>query len=148
MLGNNTQAPLFPYWPYFGYYDLGPVQIPPPPPLFGLTDRTTGKILYILAGPAPNRLSLTDTPVGPQLNKNRTKVYNAFDGPVIGNSGAILGLDNGRLVIDTRGAPDSGPGPWIFDSSNALQVWLLSVTFYPDTDLAGLHLIAQPQATQ
>lgn len=148
MLGNNTQAPIFPFWPYYGYYDLGPVQIPPVVSLFGLTDETTGKVLYLIAGPDPNRLSLTDTPVGPQLNKNRTKVYTAFDGPAIGSGGAKLRLNNNHLLIDTATASDNGPGPWVFDSSNALQVWLLSLTFYPETNLGGLHLIAQPQATQ
>ena len=148
MLGNNTQAPLFPYWPYYGYYDLGPVQIPPVVPLFGLTDDVTNKVWYVIAGSDPQRLSLTDIPVGPLLNKNRTKVYNAFEGPAVGNGGAQLRLHNGRLLLDDAEGADSGPGPWIFDISNALRVWLLSITFYPNTNQAGLHLIAQPQATQ
>lgn len=128
---------VYPFWPYNGYFNLGPVAIPPGAALFGLTDRTTGTVWYLAAGLSSGHLSYTDTPSGPQLNKNRTKVYNAFEEPVLGNSGIKIFANNGKIGIEVDTAWNGWPGPWVYDFSNANQIWKLDAMQFLPADIAA-----------
>lgn len=103
-----------PYNP-FGYYNLGPVQIPPPLPVVGMTDRTTGKVWYLVYDTTGARMALTDTaPTAAPL-----RVYGAWDGPYIGSYGLRLGVDQvtfrgvtgTHLVFDAIDAHNAGNCP-------------------------------------
>lgn len=76
-----THAP----WPnvFSGYWDLGPILIPPQPAIIGLTDRDTGDIWYLTQDAAFTRVAvddvLTDVLAGTQFKD--VFVYGPNDGP-------------------------------------------------------------------
>ena len=143
-IGSQTQAPYYPMWPYWGYADLGPTAIPPRVPLFGLTDRQTGLVLYVghdsAADPSSgiHLVSYGTLKALPQ----QVKVYAAYDGPWIGNSGLRLGARNGRLVFDTfagSGSYDTAAGPYCQDFQSGRTFWQLLGTV-GGSGVAGPHV--------
>ncbi len=125
MAENLQSAPWIPW--IWGYYWLGPTQMPSIPSWIGLTDRVTGKVWWLQLAPGQQglasdqlaleqrHLQLTDQAPG---NSKTSRVFAPFDGPFVGAYGFRLGVANAHLVLDTFGA--SGPGPFIRQSNNNL----------------------------
>jgi hypothetical protein len=110
---------------YSGYFDLGPIQIPPRITFIGFTDRVTGTVYYLSWDGVTHLQLVTTAPSG--LN---TRVFAAHDGPFLGNFGIKLGVSNGRIVIDTS-AKDSGPPVFAFNSLAPFQQIYPEPTNYP-----------------
>lgn len=128
MLGNTTTSPYYPFWPYYGYFDLGPMQIPPLPRVVGMTDQVTGTIYYLTWSQASNHIILSTTIPGPIWGRF-IRVYGPNDGPIVDSSGWFLGVSNGHLVVTlfNNASRDSGGPIWAVDPTQAQQV--ASVTF-------------------
>lgn len=111
----NIAGPNYPFWPYYGYFNLGPIQIPPYPPFAGLTDRVTGTIYYLAYSPSNNAITLVTTvPAG---LKNWTRIWGPFDGPMVQAQGLRLFVSSGTLsfeYIESGSTFAAGPGPWAF----------------------------------
>ena len=117
---------------WWGYTDMGPIQIPPNPQYMVLTDRTTGTQYWVtwaesVTNPSPNGFGYVaintalpgnqintpptggPTPTPPQ-NYNNCQFFDAFDEPVIGYldgpNGMIISarliIDNGYLGVDVE----------------------------------------------
>lgn len=159
-LGNQLTNPIYPFWPYYGWFDLGPVQLPPLPPVIGLTDRTIpGVVWYITWNNATGHLQIQDSDPFPQGRP--AKVYPPFDGPWIGNSGWRLGVDVGHIIIDNDIPPfrevvgyqsmsvesDNAPGPIAMDPTQLVTVALMSVQFPPIPGQPDPHQTPHLQTT-
>ena len=76
-------------WQMYGYWNLGPVRIPPTPPAIGMTDRAgTGQIWYLLWDGESHVILSNELP--PALTNNY--VYGPYDGPYLGTQGWRLGV--------------------------------------------------------
>jgi hypothetical protein len=84
-------------WPHTGYYNLGPVTIPPRLPFTGLVDRATGQTWFV----GQNGSTVVLQPTQPVAIN--VKVYQPFDGPFL-PYGCRLGVASGTLVLDIPGA--------------------------------------------
>lgn len=80
---------------YYGYYDMGPVRIPPLPQGIVFTDRTTGT-LYLLSHDSGEGTTSLETPVPSQWTG---RAYGPTDGPFLSSPDGLLRLyvDNGVL---------------------------------------------------
>lgn len=100
---------------YWGYYWLGPVQIPPLPVWIGLTDRVTGVVYYFEIGIQTQHIKLSSTPLP---SASPIKIYAPWDGPFLGQYGYRIGISNARLVLDQYPG-ESGPGPFVRSPSSS-----------------------------
>lgn len=80
-----------------GYYDMGPVQIPPRPQAVVLTDRTDGSQWMISFETNPTRISITNDQT--VIKRDGARVYDKDSGPVFDNGELMLVLDGGRLGV-------------------------------------------------
>lgn len=130
----------YPWYPYWGYYDLGPIQIPPLPRTFGMTDRQTGTVWYLSYDAAQGRLALNDT-----TPQTFVQIYGPYDGPFLADTGYRLGTRNGRLLYDDNFQllRDHGPPPWIFDATTNTIVYQLKASA-PPTNVPGIGLVVSP----
>lgn len=123
-IGPSTDGPFYPFWPFYGYSYLGPIQVPPLSSMVAMTDRVTGAVWYLAFDPCQNGriclLSQSEVPLSTILT---VRPYAPYDGPFIGPNGLKLGVSNAHLLFDT--APgDSGGGPFAFDKSGNKQLWM------------------------
>ena len=116
----GAASPYYPFFNYYGYTDLGPVAVPPQPPICAMTDRTTGVVWFLGFDPANgNRLTISTTADTLPFSKLRSyRVFGAWDGPFIESYGLRMGVDNGRVVFEPFPGMDSGPGPYGFQLRN------------------------------
>lgn len=133
--GSPTYNPGFwTWWPYFGFYDFGAVQVPPLPPISGMINRSDGSTWYLCWSPDQgNRLCLSNQI--PQAYQARTKVYQPYDGPFLEAQGLRMGvanagpLGNAHVVYDQSAIGSSGAGPWGFGvNTNALAAQVAAVS--------------------
>lgn len=107
---------------FMGYTYLGPVMIPPVPTTVGMVDRNGSGTTWFLMWDGEDHLLLTDQyPMNfPQWSAaglsepfpQNTTVFQPYDGPYMGATGARLGVLNGRLQYDFPTAAALGPaGP-------------------------------------
>ena len=76
-------------WQSYGYWNLGPVRIPPTPPAVGMTDRNgTGQVWWLFWD-GENHLLLSST-LPPALTNNY--IFGPWDGPYLGTLGWRLGV--------------------------------------------------------
>jgi hypothetical protein len=76
-------------WQSYGYWNLGPVRIPPTPPAVGMTDRAgTGEVWWLFWD-GENHMLLSDT-LPPALTN--TYIFGPWDGPHLGCTGWRLGV--------------------------------------------------------
>ena len=106
-----------------GFWNIGPVHIPPIPPVVGMTDRAgTGEVWWLFWDSGSHLLLSNTLPAAAQNNYT----YGPYDGPYIGSTGWRLGVTTAaqpayslpagepHLVVDF---PDSNGG------SSAGQGW-------------------------
>lgn len=111
-----TQRPARKIW--WGYYDMGAIQIPPNPKYFVLTDRVTAQLWWVSLNPNTNLLVISTTlPANSYIDGasnggqtvpkpkayNNLVIYEAFDEPIIGfiddTNFARLTVINGVLGV-------------------------------------------------
>lgn len=110
-------GPYYPFWPYYGYANLGPTQVPPDAIYVGMTDRSTGAVWYLAFDPCNGgRICLVGESYLSVTKVLVTRVYGPYDGPFIMNEGLRLGVRDGHLVFDILPG-NSGSPPWAFDLS-------------------------------
>lgn len=89
-------------WWTLGFWNLGPVHIPPIPPVVGMTDRAgTGQVWYLFWDGEQN-LILTD--VLPPACQD-VYVFQPWDGPYIGVTGWRLGVTTAPLAESGENEP-------------------------------------------
>ncbi len=109
---------------YSGYFDLGPIRIPPLLPYTGLVDRVTGVTHYLGQNGTAVVLSTTK-PAG--INAT---VYQPFDGPFL-PYGTKLGSSSGALVLDLIPEANASAPVWIYSTTNPLGEAYPEPTNYP-----------------
>ncbi len=95
----------------WGYYDLGPVQIPPFPVRIILTDRDDGTLWVLTHDADREHVVLSDVFPTDTLYT----IYGPYDGPIVGTNPRIqLLVRDGRLGYEQ----DDNP-PWLNDRDQA-----------------------------
>ena len=118
-------------WSNYGYFDLGPVQVPPLPPRVGMTDRATGKVWYLgTDSNSGSRVVLFDTLGAP--DKNLALVYGPLDGPYLqgANYYIRLGVQNGRMVYERLSQTPGTGSPGDMTASPAARDIALPTVIY------------------
>lgn len=121
---DNNFYPLGPFWTNYGYYDLGPPQVPPAALWVGMTDRATNSVWYLGFDPCfDGRICLVDASEIPLTKNIVTVVHGPYDGPYVGQYGLRLGVRNGHLLYDSQ-VGNGASLPAAFDLSGNQQLWL------------------------
>ncbi len=95
----------------FGYYDLGPVQIPPFPTRIILTDREDGTLWVLSHDEEREHVMITDT----FPTDRHYTIYGPWDGPTLGTHPRVqLLIRNGQLGYEQ----DDNP-VWLRDRDQA-----------------------------
>lgn len=105
---------LYPW--FWGAYWLGPIQIPPLPQPFGMTDRATGVVYYLTFSSDATHLIFSTTPP----SSKPIKIWAPWDGPFVGQFNLRLGISNAHVVVDAF--PEEGAGPFAVTPGNLQQV--------------------------
>lgn len=106
---------------WYGFWYLGPIQVPPQAPYVGMTDRTTGEIWYLCFDPARDgRISLTNTI--PRSKSIVTRVFGPYDGPFLADYGLLMGVNNAHVVFGPA-LNSFGPSPYAFDLLGSRVFW-------------------------
>lgn len=120
----SNQSTNYPFWDYYGYAYLGPIQIPPLATICAMTDRATNAVWYLCFDPCSDcRLALVPSNQVPFSLVFTTRVYGPYDGPFINSNGLRIGVRNARLLFEVA-AGDSGGGPWAFDLAGNKSLWM------------------------
>lgn len=154
---SGNRGPYNPFWPYYGYYDLGPISVPPIPKRYGLTDRATGVVWYLGSDAAEgSRLVLFLADQLSNIDKVNSYVFGAYEGPLVWQyARAIrLGVRNGHLVWDVADLPqdqNNYTAAWARDIQSQTVVYYIQmesgyVTVQPGNHLS--YLLYVPTAPQ
>jgi len=136
----TQHGPPFPWW--WNFWWLGPVQIPPLPARFGMTDRADGTVWYpSISNDGTHIVFSTAAP-----NSSPIKIYAAYDGPYVGQYGLRLGINSGRVVVDVF--PNFGAGPFLQGvSSTTIAAVFFAQTLAPGVANGYDHLAFQSAPT-
>lgn len=142
-----------PYWPYWGFTDMGPPQFPNPlPQRIGLTDEADGSVWYLAFDASSNHIVLTN--IIPGGDQHNTVVYGIGDGPTIPTfwGEARLRLNAGHLSFllpaPPAQAPRQGPPVWARDISSRTAVYYVAGSSTQATPHLAylLYTVTNPQS--
>lgn len=125
-------------YPWFwGAYWLGPIQLPPLPQYFGMTDRATGVVYYgTFSADATHLIFSTSPPTAAPI-----KIWPAWDGPFVGQFNLRLGISNAHIIVDAFS--EEGAGPFFITPGNQNQIAGLFATILTPGASDVDHLIFQ-----